>query len=63
MKSFALVERSEPNPLMFLTQWCERTRARECYPLWHEEGDEESKAFFEDLPVSKSADAEYVRLH
>ena len=63
IKSFALVEENEPNPLMFLTRWCERTRAHECYPLWHDEKDVESKAFFENLPLSKSADDQYVRFH
>ena len=60
---FAKAEKQlEPNPIMFLTQWAERVRMRECYPLWHEEGDTESKVFFDSLPLNRSADDQYVRL-
>ena len=60
---FANVESNESNPLAFLVQWAERDRGNECYTMWYKNGDTETKAFYESLQLSKSADEQHVRLH
>ena len=54
---------TEPNALMLLLKWAEVRRTQQVHALGYEDDDEESKAFFENLPLVKSSNEQVVRWH
>ncbi len=48
---------------MALLSWADRTRVRHVCALGYEDGDKESKAFFDNLPFGKPANDRLVRVH
>ena len=53
---------SDEAPLIGLLNWAAKQRSS-CLALGYKPGDEISQTFFDNLPLSKAGDEQYVRLH